>query len=809
MGEVYPGGKESGVKQYLWALIVASAAIAQTVVQISPASFQLDDDDVGLSRTLSFASPQSGLPLDLAVDGGSATAAAPNWIRVSPLAVVTPGRVTVTVLSRPGVGTFTARILVRSRTQPPATLATVNVTLTIRNRTAAFRVEPGTLNFHGQVGALFPAQILTLNGASCAQVKISVSAPWITVTPEAGRECTRFLVTVRPPTTPGGLWGTIRLEAGTEVQDVIVSLFLSGRGAILGVNPEGLQFESRLGAGNSIPRNLAVRNLGDGTLNWTARVLDPPNITWLQLGATSGTASQATEGRIPVTVNPAGLAEGIHYALVAITSAGSRGSPQLVTVAHEVAAAARAAAGTPSPSGMIFALREGSPMSPPQVLTVFTSSTTAAGFSATPVTFDGAGWLLVQGSTGTTSTATPGRANVLVNPVRLPAGIYRGEVVTHVNGSPPGDIRAVNVTMIVQPPPPPQPPPLGDAPAFGPRHLDGCTRALLVPTHTGLVNNFQTRAGWPTPLNLRVWDNCGEPVTDANAVLSFSNGDPPLTLTNVNGGNYAGTWTPRGDAVTGMSIRAAVSAATLTASLDLLGTVAANANPVVTANGVVNNFDRRAGGALAPQTLVEIYGESLAGGTAVAALQGGRLPDTVNDVTVFAGTTRAPLYAISPGQLNGQIPDSGVDQQIPLVVKSGNRLSSPVKISLMAQQPGIAAFPDGRIIAQDTGFRLITNENRARRGNIIITYLVGMGATTPAVQAGAIAPANPLARVDMLPEVTIGGRRANVQFAGLTPGLVGLYQINMEIPADLTPGNHQIEVRQGSVQANTVTVPVE
>jgi uncharacterized protein (TIGR03437 family) len=37
--------------------------------------------------------------------------------------------------------------------------------------------------------------------------------------------------------------------------------------------------------------------------------------------------------------------------------------------------------------------------------------------------------------------------------------------------------------------------------------------------------------------------------------------------------------------------------------------------------------------------------------------------------------------------------------------------------------------------------------------------------------------------------VSIGGQNANVSFAGLTPTLVGLYQVNVTMPAGVTPGN--------------------
>jgi len=55
---------------------------------------------------------------------------------------------------------------------------------------------------------------------------------------------------------------------------------------------------------------------------------------------------------------------------------------------------------------------------------------------------------------------------------------------------------------------------------------------------------------------------------------------------------------------------------------------------------------------------------------------------------------------------------------------------------------------------------------------------------------------------------TLRSARRQFSFAGLTPGGVGLYQINFQIPADAAAGSLRVVVKQKAVEANIVTVPV-
>ena len=84
-------------------------------------------------------------------------------------------------------------------------------------------------------------------------------------------------------------------------------------------------------------------------------------------------------------------------------------------------------------------------------------------------------------------------------------------------------------------------------------------------------------------------------------------------------------------------------------------------------------------------------------------------------------------------------------------------------------------------------------------------YLAGMGATQTAVATGTPSPAT---QVVIAPTVTVDGQSSPVLYAGLTPGGIGLYQINFQVPASTKPGNVTVVVSQGGVTANQTTLPV-
>lgn len=200
---------------------------------------------------------------------------------------------------------------------------------------------------------------------------------------------------------------------------------------------------------------------------------------------------------------------------------------------------------------------------------------------------------------------------------------------------------------------------------------------------------------------------------------------------------------------------------------------------------------------------------------------GGTLIQNTSGVTYSStGAVAAPLLFVGPDQINFQIPE-GLTTTTPLVqLTQANGDTRLTQVALSATSaPGIFTLlqnGQGQGAVLNTDFsqngspQFIVGAKPAAPGSVIQIFATGAGATNPPVAAGTAAPGSPLALTVAQPTVTIGGKTAQVQFSGLAPGFVGLWQINAVVPADATPGSAvPLLISAGGVTSNTVTIAVQ
>jgi uncharacterized protein (TIGR03437 family) len=232
--------------------------------------------------------------------------------------------------------------------------------------------------------------------------------------------------------------------------------------------------------------------------------------------------------------------------------------------------------------------------------------------------------------------------------------------------------------------------------------------------------------------------------------------------------------------------------------------------------GVVSNASRApTPNPLAPGSIVELYGSNLA--PRVGQPSALPLPATLEGVSVTVNGQAAPLFYVSPGQINIQVPFEVSGSRATVQVNNGGTVSNEVPIPLSPSSPGVYSYADGQspnraIILHSDGVTLVTPQNPARTGEIVVIYATGLGALNPAVPSGAGNPASPLARAtDPLIQVLFGGAVAtNVTFVGGAPFFAGLNQINVAIPGDSPRGtNVPVAIASTNAYTDLTDIPIE
>ena len=210
----------------------------------------------------------------------------------------------------------------------------------------------------------------------------------------------------------------------------------------------------------------------------------------------------------------------------------------------------------------------------------------------------------------------------------------------------------------------------------------------------------------------------------------------------------------------------------------------------ISPQGVVNAASFAPVGApLSPGGFFTLFGSGLATATTVASTL--PFPTTLGNVQVLINNTPAPLYLTSANQISALVPLTATGATASIVVVNNGQRSNTAEIPLAKSSPGIFTIPPagtGPGALLHANFTLVNAANPAKRGETILLFLTGLGAVTPTIQDGAAAPSNPLSQVPGDVKVYIGGRQATVVFKGLAPGLAGLYQINLTVPANAPIG---------------------
>lgn len=521
----------------------------------------------------------------------------------------------------------------------------------------------------------------------------------------------------------------------------------------LSISPSSLEFSATPGD-DALARSVIL----DGHPNTLFRI-GAVTQPWLSITPTIG----VLPATIAVRVVPAGLAPGVHNARIEVW-AGSATEPRTIPVTLTITESPQLQL---SASNLVFAGRAGAD-APPQQTVLVSSVSRNIGIQAV----SSASWLRATLS----GSKTPALLTVSAETRNLAKGSYTANI--RVTSSEPGVTEQVlTVTLNA-----------GNAPALtvspsvlSIQHTIGDetpeARDLLVISETPMRFEAAIEEGAP-------WLKLRTPSGDAPGVAQFA-----VDPANLPPGTYEGV----------LRLRAG-----LLSSSAAIRLVVRNPRPVALAGGVVNSANYLQG-PVAPGSLVSIFGEFLSASTARA--ESAPWPVKLADVSVTVNGIAAPLAMVSPEQIDIQIPAQVRPGVARVVIVNAGRSSAAVIVPIAHAAPGAFYSAEDGTAVQHADYSANSPANRAAPGDIVVAWLTGQGPLSETIENGAPSPPDQIVAPTLPLQCTVGGATADVAFAGMAPGLVGVLQVNLILPA-VEAGQHALTVVIGGMASNAVPVYV-
>jgi uncharacterized protein (TIGR03437 family) len=257
--------------------------------------------------------------------------------------------------------------------------------------------------------------------------------------------------------------------------------------------------------------------------------------------------------------------------------------------------------------------------------------------------------------------------------------------------------------------------------------------------------------------------------------------------------------------------------ATRTAAVSIGGTLVqiTESSPFsINPGGILNTASSAVGAPLSPGSIASAYGTFLVNGLTTAA--NAPLPDSLAGLSMrFGSVLKAPLFAVSGGQVNFQVPwELAGQSQASISATANGQTTTTQTMNLAPFAPGIFSMNargTGQGAILDTSYRLVDPSNPATAGSTVVQiYCTGLGAVTNQPPSGSQPSSDLLSATIATPGVAIGGAEAVVLFSGLAPGSVGEYQVNALVPAQSSKGEAvPVVIAIGGVSSNVVTMAVQ
>jgi uncharacterized protein (TIGR03437 family) len=800
-------------------------------LQVSPPQLSLSGRSTGAPsepQSIAVSSTVTGVPFTVSVatkDGG-------NWLSADSTSGATPAQVQFSGdPAQLSPGTYTGIITIKS-TISNSQVVTVSFSVGAA-LPPSLGVDSRELFFSFLQGGNPAGQPLTVSNRGDGTLAFSVTATantgaqWLSIAQTTGGATpgSPVLLTVTAdPTglTPNTYTGKITVASADTGQQITipVTLVVNPSPQQIVLSQTGMTFTAVAQGGTVLPQSLGVLNVGSGSMSWmaTANTLSGP--AWLSLSATSGTVNRPflDVSFVDVSVDATSLETGTYYGNVQVTAPGASNSPQTVLVVLNVLQPGSNPGPLLRPTGLVFTGVAGASNPGSQNVTVADVAANSVNFGSS-VTYVSAGrWITYLPANATVLPDTP--TQILVQPdlTTLTPGVLRAALTLLFDD---GSIRTVSLLSVVAPPGT-----AANATVLEPSDRlatgsNGCFPSKLSPVFSQLGSGSSVPTGWPVAIIVKVVDDCGSPLTSGSVVASFSNGDVPISLINLQDGEWSGTWQPRTASTIGVTVYVTAQlpdlnlVGTTQATISLQGNQALpllNGAPVSAVTGI--------SGPLAPGELVMVTGSALADGQSSSTSM--PLPQQLAGATLLMGGRLTPLLYADNGQLVGIVPpDLPVNSSQQILPVRDNTAGVPSPTIIAATQPAVftedgSGKGQGLVYVANGGTAadLADPSHPVQSGDTVIIYCAGLGT----LDAQGVVT-NPVT-------VTIGGQTAQTSYAGaavmgsfppegapailgVSTGLGGLYQIIATIPIGVTSGPAEVIVSSsGQTSQQGVTLVI-
>lgn len=235
--------------------------------------------------------------------------------------------------------------------------------------------------------------------------------------------------------------------------------------------------------------------------------------------------------------------------------------------------------------------------------------------------------------------------------------------------------------------------------------------------------------------------------------------------------------------------------------------------PLITTSSAVNAASFVPG--LVPGSLATIFATGIMDNPGVVSAQSIPLPASLNGVSATISGFGTPILAVAntngQQQVNIQVPLelAGRTSATVVVSRSGNS-SAPMTVPILDLQPAIYSS-DGTngIVVHNADYSLAGTSRPLVKGEYAFLYADGLGTVGNQPPTGSALLPSQFAPTRATFQVTLGGVGCPVQYAGLAPGFVGVYQVNFQVPASVPSGNQDLVVSSGATSSPAVKVPVQ